>query len=62
MPNVSVIIPIYNVEKYLERCLNSVLHQTYTDYEVICINDCSPDKSDEILKQFQEKYPSVLRV
>lgn len=62
MPKVSVIIPIYNVEKYLERCLNSILHQTYTDYEVICINDCSPDKCDEILERFQNKYSSVLQV
>ncbi len=62
MPKVSVIVPVYNVETYIARCLDSILHQTCTDYEIICINDCSPDKSGEILRQFQHKYPSILRV
>ena len=47
---ISVIIPIYNVRDYLERCLNSVLENTYKNLEVICVNDCSPDDSLEILK------------
>lgn len=62
MPHVSVIVPVYNVEKYLARCLDSILHQTYDDYEVICINDCSPDQSAVILEQFADKYSSVLKV
>lgn len=62
MPHVSVIVPVYNVEKYLARCLDSILCQTYNDYEVICINDCSPDKSAVILEQYEDKYPSVLKV
>lgn len=62
MPKVSVIIPVYNVEEYLERCLNSIFHQTYKDYEVICINDCSPDGSEKILNKFQAKYPSCFQV
>lgn len=52
MPKVSVIVPVYNVEKYLERCINSLLDQTFSDYEIICINDCSPDSSSEILKKY----------
>lgn len=52
MPKVSVIIPVYNVERYLEHCLNSVLSQTLTDIEIICVNDKSPDSSQQILYTF----------
>ena len=52
MPAISVIIPIYNVEKYLRRCLDSVLNQSFTDWEAICVNDGSPDKSDIILAEY----------
>ena len=62
MKKVSVIIPVYNVEKYLRRCLNSVLAQTYDDYEIICVNDKSPDNSDRILAQYVRKFPDKIRV
>jgi glycosyltransferase involved in cell wall biosynthesis len=52
MPKVSVIIPIYNVEKHLKRCLDSVCNQTLSDIEIICINDCSPDNSLNILNEY----------
>lgn len=52
MPEISVIIPVYNAEKYLEECLQSVLAQTFVDFEIICINDGSTDHSLEILKQY----------
>lgn len=52
MPKVSVIIPVYNVEKYLEKCLNSVCNQTLKDIEIICVNDCSTDKSLSVLKKY----------
>lgn len=55
MTKVSVIIPVYNSEKYLTECLESVVNQTLTDIEIICINDGSTDNSLEILKQFQKK-------
>ena len=55
MPKVSVIIPIYNVEKYLSRCLDSVLNQTFTDFEVICVNDGSTDNSLQIADQYAKK-------
>ena len=55
MPKLSVIIPVYNTEKYLTKCLNSVCNQTLFDIEIICINDCSTDKSFEIVKQFALK-------
>lgn len=62
MKKVSVIIPVYNVEKYLRRCLNSVLRQTYDDYEIICVNDKSPDNSDKILEQYAGKFPDRISV
>ena len=52
MPKVSVIIPVYNTEKYLEKCLESVCNQTLSDIEIICINDCSTDNSLEILNRY----------
>ncbi len=52
MPAISIIIPIYNVEKYLRRCLDSVLNQTFTDWQAICVNDGSPDNSHKILSEY----------
>lgn len=52
MPAISIIIPVYNVEKYLRRCLDSVLNQTFTDWTAICVNDGSPDNSDKILAEY----------
>ena len=54
MSKVSVIIPIYNVEEYLRRCLDSIVSQTYKNLEIICINDKSTDKSAEILEEYHE--------
>lgn len=54
-PLVSVIIPVYNVEKYLTQCLNSVVNQTYSNIEIICIDDASEDNSVEILKEYASK-------
>ena len=55
MPKISIIIPVYNAEKYLEMTLNSVRTQTFTDYEVICMNDGSTDNSLQILKKYAEQ-------
>ena len=52
MPRVSVIIPVYNTEKFIEKCLDSVCNQTLSDIEIICINDASTDNSLEILKHY----------
>ena len=55
MPQISIIIPVYNVELYLEQCLNSILEQTFKDIEVICVNNSSTDKSLEILEKYAQK-------
>ncbi len=55
MPAISIIIPVYNVEKYLRRCLDSVLNQTFSDWEAICVNDGSPDNSPAILAEYAAK-------
>lgn len=52
MPKFSVIVPIYNVEAYLERCLNSLKNQTFEDFEVLCVNDGSPANEQEIIERF----------
>lgn len=52
---VSIIIPVYNVEQYLSKCLDSLIEQTYTNIEIICINDGSPDNSQTILEQYAQK-------
>jgi len=58
-PKVSVIIPVYNGEKTLKQCLDSVLNQTYKNYEVIAIDNCSTDKTKDIIKKFQSKNEKV---
>ena len=55
MSKVSVIIPVYNTEKFLRKCLDSVCNQTLQDIEIICINDCSTDGSLEILREYAGK-------
>lgn len=54
-PKISVIIPIYNVEEYLPVCLDSVLAQTFSDFEAVCVNDGSPDNSAAILEKYAKK-------
>lgn len=54
-PMVSVIVPVYNVEQYLHRCLDSILQQTMPDWEAICVDDGSPDGSARILKEYAER-------
>ena len=56
MAEISVIVPVYNVQKYLRKCLNSLVKQTFKDIEIIAVNDGSTDDSEEILKEYAEKY------
>lgn len=57
MPAISIIIPVYNVEKYLRRCLDSVLGQTFGDWEAVCVNDGSPDGSRSIIEEYALSDP-----
>lgn len=59
-PKISIIIPVYNTEKYIAKCLDSVLAQTFKDFEVICIDDGSTDNSLEILKEYAQKDDRVI--
>ena len=54
-PQISVIIPVYNVEQYLSKCLESIINQTLQDIEIICINDGSTDNSLQILEEYAQK-------
>lgn len=54
-PVLSIIIPVYNVEKYLKQCIESVLNQALESIEVICVDDCSPDNSSEVIKEYAAK-------
>lgn len=55
MPKVSIIVPVFNVEKYIGRCIVSVQQQTMADWELILIDDCSPDNSYSVVKQYADK-------
>ena len=55
MIKASIIVPVYNTEKYLKKCLDSLVNQTLKDIEIICINDGSPDNSLKILKEYGKK-------
>lgn len=57
MIKVSVIVPVYNTSRYLERCLKTLLNQTLSDIEIICVNDGSTDNSLEILEKISEIAP-----
>ncbi len=59
MPLVSIIIPVYNTEKYLKRCLDSVVNQTYKNIEIIIINDASRDNSKNILEEYAKTYKNI---
>lgn len=59
MVKVSIILPIYNVEKYLKRCINSLLNQTLKDIEIIMVDDDSPDNCPQLCEEYKSKYPNV---
>ena len=59
MAKISVIIPVYNEEKHLEECLNSIINQTLKDIEIIIINDCSTDNTKNIIDKYLLKYPNI---
>lgn len=60
MPKVSVIVPVYNVEKYIGRCIESIQEQTLTDWELILVDDCSPDNSIDIIQEYANKDSRII--
>ena len=62
MKKVSIIIPVYNSEKYIKECLESIVNQTYTKLEIIVVNDVSTDNSINIIKQFKDKRIKIVNL
>lgn len=60
-PKISVVVPMYNVEKFINTCITSILQQTFTDFELILIDDCSTDKTLEIAKSFNDSRIKILQ-
>ena len=58
----SIVIPVYNVERYLQRCITSILKQDYHDYEIILIDDGSTDSSGRLCDEIREEYPLIIHV
>ena len=58
---ISVIVPVYNVENYLEKCLNSLVNQNLQEIEILVINDGSTDNSQKIIEVFQSKFPQKIK-
>ena len=56
----SIIVPVYNVEPYLRRCIDSILAQTFTDFELILVDDGSPDNCPAICDEYAEKDPRIV--
>lgn len=59
---VSIVIPVYNVEKYIDECLESCVKQTYENIEIICVNDGSPDNSVEHIEKFMKKHDNIVLI
>ena len=62
MPKLTVMIPVYNVENYLKKCLDSVIYPELGDYEIVLVNDGSTDKSGEICDEYAQRFPALIRV
>ena len=62
MIRLSIVVPVYNVEKYLRQCLDSVIVPGTDEYEIVCVNDGSTDGSAKILEEYSEKHPELVRV
>lgn len=61
MPKFSIIVPVYNTEKELPRCLDSLVGQTFSDIEIIVVNDGSPDNSKAVIDEYEIRYPQIIK-
>ena len=61
MKSLSIIIPVYNNEKDLDKCLTSILNQNIDDLEIVVVNDGSTDNSEKVIKKYQEKYDNIFK-
>lgn len=61
MPKISVIVPVFNTEKYLRRCLDSIINQTYKDIEIIIVDDGSTDNSENIIIEYKKEYSDTIK-
>lgn len=62
MPKISVIVPAYNAEKYIEKCIDSIIDQTFDDFEIIVVNDGSKDGTLNLLNAYKKKFPELIKV
>ena len=60
MPEISIVIPVYKAEKYISQCISSLLSQTFTDFEIILVNDGTPDNSMEVVKRFDDPRITII--
>ena len=60
MKHLSIVVPVYNVEHYLRKCLDSLVNQTLENIEIVVVNDGSKDDSQKIIEEFQQKYPDKI--
>ena len=61
MYDISVVVPVYNTEKYIKKCLDSLVNQTMKNIEIIVINDGSTDRSEDIIIEYEKKYPELIK-
>ncbi len=62
MTKLSIVVPCYKVDKYLSRCLDSLVSQTFEQLEIVCVNDGSPDRCSEILEDYANRYPDLFTI
>ncbi|SHI73933.1 glycosyltransferase family 2 protein [Clostridium intestinale] len=60
--DISIIVPIYNVENYIHKCIDSILNCNLKEYEILCVNDGSTDSSKEIIESYVNRYPNIVKL
>ena len=60
-PKVSIVVPIYNLEEFVPRCLDALVNQTLEDIEILCVNDGSKDSAPQIIEDYKSRYPNKVK-